>query len=517
MLIGVGPHSLRVYLPLIKQFEAAGLVSLVGVVDLLTQKEKIERELSTHNFVNKLSNLFINSAENLVDSLHINVVSQLNKIVSQAAVKGVIIATEPLTHKAYANWALDVGISVLLDKPISTHKNVSTSVDKANMIFEDFSELNEKYLALKKHNSSICFLVMAQRRYHSSYNLIRAAISDVYNKTNCPVTYVNTFHSDGQWRTPHEIMTQLYHPYFQGYGKGSHSGYHYFDIIPYMISAGIGNDKSYDAIDVFSTFVRPSDFLAQFNIADHSSILGSEFSTYHKQDSEFFANEMSAYGEVDLNSSISFKKGKDIITQVSINLLHNGVSQRDWAHVGGRDLYKGVGRVLHEMHVIEQGPFQSIQFHSYKGQLKGGEYGSTTHLDVVIYRNSKLLGGQHVTKYTLDDFRSVETINSLGSSPAKRECFSEFIAYMSGEVIDVKSDLTTHVSTALLTRAIYLSAANRYQAKNPLVSTEFGLPAYTKVDEKILNLLEKKLGSGNTPIDLEDASLKSAYFRSGNL
>ena len=109
---------------------------------------------------------------------------------------------------------------------------------------------------------------------------------------------------------------------------------------------------------------------------------------------------MKNFGEIEAFSNLQFKKGNKVMTNVSINLTHNGFARRDWVTAEGRDLYKGNGRVRHEYHIIEQGPFQCIHFHSYQSKevdptLKNNLYevGGEYHLDIFVFRNSSIIGG----------------------------------------------------------------------------------------------------------------------------
>jgi hypothetical protein len=71
------------------------------------------------------------------------------------------------------------------------------------------------------------------------------------------------------------------------------------------------------------------------------------------------------FGELDLSSVITLKKGNVPIGNININLIHNGYAGRTWINPG-IDLYKGNGRIKHESYHIQQGPFQSIQIHAYQ-------------------------------------------------------------------------------------------------------------------------------------------------------
>ena len=72
--------------------------------------------------------------------------------------------------------------------------------------------------------------------------------------------------------------------------------------------------------------------------------------------------------EVDANSIISLSYNGIPVTNITLNLIHNGFSRRSWLNSNMKDLYKGNGRVRHEYHNIEQGCLQNIQIHSYQSK-----------------------------------------------------------------------------------------------------------------------------------------------------
>lgn len=162
--------------------------------------------------------------------------------------------------------------------------------------------------------------------------------------------------------------------------------------------------------------------------------------------------------------------------------MHTGFSQRSWLSARGRDLYKGNGRVRHETHFLEQGPFQAISYTSFQGTevdpLKtdqgiydvGGEY----HLDVSIFRNDKMF----------PDWKNCETlsIKDLGinilegksrghQEDARLESVREFVKHVSGKRIKPQSELSDHRNAVAVTSGIYQANANSFA----------GLPPYVKI------------------------------------
>ncbi|CAM5730741.1 hypothetical protein SMICM304S_00746 [Streptomyces microflavus] len=106
------------------------------------------------------------------------------------------------------------------------------------------------------------------------------------------------------------------------------------------------------------------------------------------------------------------------MTLGSINLVHNGFSQRGHFTPARANLYKGNGRVRHESHTIQQGPFQAIHFHSLQtlgGDTHDGDaygIGSQGHVEVHVFRNSGF--NSRWKKYETLDYDALTTMSASG-------------------------------------------------------------------------------------------------------
>ena len=463
LLIGCGPHAKRIYVPLLKKYKKR--IDLKCVVDVGEKKKDV------NGFLNSLKcdRYFIDTKQLTYNKLNSKVEKKLNKFVKDYKIKGVIIATEPLTHVMYSKWALKKNLSILLDKPVSTYKGISTKKELAKKILKDYDNLAKIY----KPKTKISFSLMSQRRFHPAFEKIKKLIGDCYEKTNCPVTSIQSFHCDGQWRMPTEIVEQIYHPYCQGYGKCSHSGYHFFDIVPFLIDSSYSKKKKYDNLTAYSTAVRPLDFLQQVELKDYENLFGKKsFSNHNKYSEKDYKKIMGNFGEIDAFTNLEFKKGNNIITLASINLIHNGFAQRNWISAEGRDLYKGNGRVRQESHIIQQGPFQAVHYHSYQSKEVdptktndnlydvGGEY----HSDIYIFKNSKVIGGETFEKISIKNLnKTIMEEKSRGhQEDARAKGFLEFVEFLEGKRKrkDMTSDFLTHRMGSLITSLIYQSYEN---------------------------------------------------------
>lgn len=484
MLIGLGPHARRIYYPIFEKDGAERRFNIPFAVDLESQRDVVETYLGQRRGP-KPEMHYVAERDRRPDELADATSRELNAAVARYGITGVIIATEPLAHMPYARWALRNGLSVLMDKPVSSRAGVSTSSGQARAVLDDFDELAALYAAARKKNPRIVFSLMAQRRYHPAFQKIRSLIREVHEKTNCPVTSIQTFHSDGQWRLPPEIIEQDYHPYNQGYGKCSHSGYHFFDIDAWLMAAAEGPDKKIDSVQLATHFSRPNDFVRQVTFDDHRKLF-PDFDRHDRYGETVFRKTASHYGELDAFTSLAFKSGDDVITLGSINLVHNGFSQRNWVSAKGRDLYKGNGRVRHESHQIIQGPFQSILYLSYQGEEVdpakdqdlwsfGGEY----HLEIHVFRNDKLFPEwKNHERYGILDFGGP----ALGGASrghqedARRQSVLEFVACLHATGCEPRrliSDLDDHRRGVALMSGIYRSACRRRDGADPLVTIPY--------------------------------------------
>lgn len=479
MLIGLGAHARRIHYPLLRTYSGEWGVRLACIVDLNSRKADILSYLKAQG--DSETPVYCFEPQQAGACLTPYVAKELGRIVSCHEVRGVIISTCPLSHIMYARWALTQGLSVLMEKPISSRENPGTDRDAAQGIWQDYEELVELYSDTKQKYTDVLFSILVQRRYHPMFRKVRELIRDVFLKTNCPVTSVQSFHCDGQWRFPNELVEIDYHPFNRGYGKCSHSGYHFFDLVTWFLKAAESTQKKADRVEVFTNFVRPLDFAAQLTQADYERV----FSVCQGQ--RAFSNLLPKHmlekcGEIDAFSSFVFKRDGAVQTLASVNLLHNGFSQRGWIDTEGRDLYRGNGRVRQESHIIEQGPFQSLVLHSFRSkdvyldQEETGRFavGGDHHCELNVFRNSNLFREwKSHERFAVDDL-ALSPYGRVMShqEDAKRLAVMEFARHLGGHEVKPVSDLTTHGASVRLMSCIYQSAVNRQLGLNPLVTAE---------------------------------------------
>ncbi|HPT66382.1 MAG TPA: Gfo/Idh/MocA family oxidoreductase [Candidatus Woesebacteria bacterium] len=464
LLVGCGPHARRIYLPALKSSQDKIGTELKAVVELQSKEEE------TISIVNKyfasVEYLFIKPFNSRLE-LPILIQKSLNAIVKKNEINGVIIATDPTNHMQYALWAEKQGLHILMDKPISTHQNAANSVNGAKMIATDFELLQ----SIRQPN--LAFIINSQRRYSPGHQIMQEKINEIAEKYSMPVTSMQTTHCDGQFRLPNEIINLNYHGY-HGYGKVSHSGYHFIDMSSLIIENSFKKaKKKIDKLSVFSQFIRPSGLLKQQNQEDFKKLFKNYSDISPQTDKQIIKSyiEMNE-AEVDAFSNITYYSEGIPVSNVSLNLIHNGFSRRSNLIPNLEDLYKGNGRLRHEYYNIQQGPLQNIQIHSYQSKSEQDginndrdfELGGNNHFDIYIFRNANLIGGKILEVISARDFSNIYNLDKekLINELARINAINDFIEIIIGKrkSNETASDLSKHKSASQIMSLIYQSGIN---------------------------------------------------------
>jgi len=493
MLIGVGPHAKRIYIPHLNELEREGRAKLVCAVDVQANEKEVTayRDKVCPNVDLAFVPFFTSVMPKLVSE-------QLAELATRLRVTCIIISTEPLAHKVYGLWAIEQQLNVIMDKPITTQKGVTTSVEQAIKIGTDYDDLLEAYIELQSRQTTF-FLITSHRRYHPGLYCTFDMIKEITDKSNCPVTNIISTHCDGMWRLPTEMVDQKYHSFNSGYGKVSHSGYHFLDMVYRFVKAGWTEDKKPDRIEVVSSFAMPAGFQKMFNHEDYKRTFGADaYEKACKYSDKQLETLMVPYGEIDAALQISFIKDDEPICLAQVNLQHNGFSRRSWIQPGP-DLYKGVGRVKHEFHEIKSGPFQTIVIDSRQANDKHdrskpstAKIGTDNHFEVHTFRNSDLLDeAEPLTTYSVQDLdrRYDSKLPGIYSENVKRGILWEATDYLEGKksLEEMVSNLDDHSVPAHLMSAVYISHVRRKQGLNPVVSIDLKYPAIVSASKFITN------------------------------
>ncbi|PVI01086.1 hypothetical protein DM02DRAFT_487660, partial [Periconia macrospinosa] len=477
LLVGIGPFAKRSYLPRLKSLEASGRAVLAAAIDL----EENQGDLEKYRESTCPTTEFLYLAPFTTQMPH-TVASKLTSLVHRLRISCVIISTEPLAHVAYAKWALELGLHIVMDKPVSTREWVVSNVDQAKGIADDFRTLITAYNKLQKQKETL-FLVNSHRRYHAGFQEATQRIRDVRERTGCPVSSIYTAHCDGQWRLPTEIIDLSYHGYNKGYGKVSHSGYHGIDMAYQFLKAGIGKTKQPDRVEIVSNFVQPHGSFFQLNEEDHRKLFGEKvYSEACRYTPEELHEMTRDFGEVDASIQLTFYHKDAVVSLVHLDLMHTGFGCRSWIQPSS-DLYKGNGRARQEMHEIKSGPIQAVIIDSRQASDKHdvvrpnhSEFGGNGHFDLKVFRNAELLGEKNAMSTTkLQDIVEAQGQSFSGySRTIKYAALDEAMEFMEGNIAkkDLRSCLSDHEIPAHLMSCIYLSHGRRKHGLDPTVSLD---------------------------------------------
>jgi predicted dehydrogenase len=473
LLIGVGPHARRIYVPALFTFASNFPVRLAAAVDLKRQRDTVDTYLQEQKYEMEMSYLDPFDAAAGIPN-HTRTI--LDEIVKKFAIKGVVISTEPTAHKAYAEWALGNGLHILMDKPISARKAISADSAQANRLIDDYNELLDLY---KVHQSDkpTLFSINVQRRYDHGFDKVKELIAETTQKFNVPITSMQIMHADGSWRFPKEILTQESHGLSDGFGKVSHSGYHLFDMAWQLYKSSLVPDKQPDGLEIFSSGFNPVGLDVCINENDYIRYFGDAFDQTGLT-SQQYLDTVAGYGEIDSFNVIRLVKRNKNICNISINLLHSSFSRRSWA-LPNADLYKGNGRVKHQQFIIQQGPFQCVQIHNYQSKHEHDvdnsnefDVGGNNHFDIYVFRNVGMYGeGEAYAKISSRDLEQQADTSGLTIENAKYRIIREFIEFMLGSITlqDVKSNIDTHAVPVKIMSGVYQSSANMHTNNNPLI------------------------------------------------
>ncbi|MFE3946226.1 Gfo/Idh/MocA family oxidoreductase [Streptomyces sp. NPDC059118] len=470
LVVGIGPHTRLNHLPALAAAQDAGLAGTVTGIDLPDTVAGVE--YGTPGRPRRMPVVTVQPFPASRRSLPGPVRRALEDVVKRERIGAIFVATEPSVHLPYALWAMERGLPVLLDKPLTVHTGASTDPAAAQAIADDFDILLDAYWAARRRDPRMVVSVLSQRRWHPAFRRVRELIGEVAEATNCPVTSVQSSHGDGQWRLPDELVDVGYHGFDRGYGKAAHSGYHHFDTVPWWLAAGERPGKEIDEIEVHAACTRPADFLAQLTVADHARLLPG-FADRNRYTGRDLDRLTAGFGEVDVFLSVAYRSRGRVMALGSHNLAHTTFSQRGNLHTVAGSLYKGNGRIGQEFHLIQQGPFQALHLHVLQ-TLHGVEdgideraAGGAVHIELHVFRNDRLgLGWErHCVLGFADLVQDGGDRTVLPTQRSARTCaVTEFLAHLAGRVprAELASDLADHRRPAHLMAGAYLSMSRRW-------------------------------------------------------
>ena len=425
-LIGCGFHAKRIYV----KYLSDRSVQPKLIVDVFSNRESIMQVRRDNGWSD--TKVYFVDPKDSYDSFSVINKAQIMRLFTNLQISKAIISTPPEVHMPYAKLCLEAGVKVLVDKPLSAPRNISSG---------NSSELLDDIMSLLRYDVGNNIVVQCQRRRHDGYRYVKSLIREIGEKYGLQPHFIDIYHSDGRWDFPDEIVTLKNHPYVTGYGKLLHSGYHFVDLLAFLTE-----DVSYDGFELFSYKHGINDFKAQVPDRFYKEAFGIE-------NKHSFADH--GHGEIDSYSLVQLKNGGRVRTTANISLLHSGFTRRSWG-VAKADLYKGNGRLRHERVNIQIGPLMNIQVHSYQStevgdsqRAKPGDFGGLEHFDIHIFRNAEMIGGE---PYELVTLKSLEesTAPGLGQNEnARYQLIDDFLANRASN-----SAIRSHIRTNILLASI---------------------------------------------------------------
>lgn len=271
MLIGLGPHAKRIYIKFLKSKN----ITPTLIVDLKSNEINVKSYLKNENL--EINNLyFVIDSEKDNSELSQEVQNDLLEIIEKEKITHAIISTEPKAHFSYAKFLLENKINILMDKPITAPKDVINNYNQATKIRKEYEKLCELYKKALIFKPNLIFSIQCQRRFHKGYKYIKNLITEIVRQNSIPISYIDIYHSDGMWNMPDEFIYRENHPYKYGYGKLFHSGYHFIDLLTWLLESNneLINKKTIKA-SICSEAYRPSDFVYNFNSDDYKKFFNT--------------------------------------------------------------------------------------------------------------------------------------------------------------------------------------------------------------------------------------------------
>lgn len=393
MLIGLGPHARHHYFPILRVLEHHGIARLACVVDLASQASSVSHFLEESGGA-QVDVIFLD--DRCRDDLRVSrsVSQQLCKAVNIHHIQKVIIATEPKAHEAYALWAASLSLDYLVDKPLVTAGYGDVAKHGCSDLYERYRHILEE-----SQKSGICAALMALRRTHPAIEFVRGYLDEFIAEHQVPITNISIHHGEGMWNMPDEYNTRENHPYKYGYGGLFHTGYHFVDLMVWLLEANRNIEGwDYDSVELAVSFTRPQDINGMIGPHAYRNLLDYDLTKSGFRDDY-------QYGEVDWQAIVNYINNRRVVASGNLNVLQTNYSARCSAALP-EDVYKGNGRTYHEVISIEVGYLLSIRIlrmtvgTQREKSIQKNPYES---FRVLIYRNANLVGGmpfeEHVFPY----------------------------------------------------------------------------------------------------------------------
>ncbi len=301
MLVGCGKWSATAHLPVIAKMN--GRAELTHIIEISGRETAVRNTLKQQGINNWNQVTILETNHGILPSMPDNI-------------DACIVATISEQHLPYLKWSLENGIHTLSDKPLTSHRDASTQPDQARLIATDYRDL----IATHQSKEDVIFMLATQKRYQWAFHKIAERIEKVA-KTGYPITAVDCSTSDGYWLLPWEYSGHEYHSYDFGGGKLTHTGYHFLDIVPWLMRhSDLSGNNSITHAFVTANLFRPSDSVALMDGHDVRRLLRSDGTLEGE-----IPNDL---GDINSYLQVKFCNGRRLVTSVNFTFMHEGFSLR---------------------------------------------------------------------------------------------------------------------------------------------------------------------------------------------
>ena len=496
-IFGIGMHFQETYSAAFRRNSINSIAEIVWVADLQDRKDLVMERCR----IAEQNPLFVGIEKFDDIKLPESIKYKLDKTLADNPVDCFLISTTPEQHRAYVEWAIEKGIDILLDKPLSSRDNAMSDIEAARGIEDDWRSMND---AAQKKNVSI--MVNSHRRFHPAYKKVGEILKETAEQTGCGVTMISTFNSDGQWRFPKELRDIQYHGYNTGNGVVSHFGYHYLDIDMYWYRMGTPEKQRADEMIVSSEMLSAQDYAKIIPSAMATNALRNAGQPAVDDDDVSVIKDLDSYGEVDAYVELDLLKNKSKSCHITIQMVHSGFSQRAWT-TPAVNLYKENGRVRWENHLIQQGPFQAIEIRSFQAvqpswkhpdeNINRWERGGADHVEINIYRN-KILGKPALETINAKDLMEIIPKHDVIHEDIKANVLMYFIVYVAQKkqlpiLRKIPQDVTEKVNGLKENGPYDLSLFFTHQATTALMSACYESNAISINKPELSNRISKNI------------------------
>ncbi|HRI49799.1 MAG TPA: hypothetical protein PLW65_06415 [Pseudomonadota bacterium] len=407
---------------------------MVGVVELGSRGDRVARMLAAQGLTAPALTLLSDARAH--DEAYI--LGELRRLHERAPFDAMLLACDPRQRAAYFTFACQTGTSIFVDKPVFARDGLAQDEAAGAEYVKDLVTLAERARA-----AGIDFVVQAQRRDHAGYRFVRATVQACLARFGVPVTSLHIQHADGMWVLPSE-WERDHHPYKFGFGKLLHSGYHFIDLLAFLLDPTL-RDFRVSSVEVAAKATFPSDSLAVWE--------GHPLLPPDKRCAP--ALDRSTYGEHDTLALLDFKNEAHTVCVAELALLQNSLSDRDPA-VTVTNPYKGIGRVRHERVDLKLASLLNIQVHSYQSRSTrepaGAGVGEVDHFDILLFRNKHFFSEPAFEKLTLADLDPAAAV--AHNEHARGSLLKRFLRREASQ-----SELCSHLLTGMLVGLIYEAMA----------------------------------------------------------